>query len=107
MLPQFRTARSPARWLLLCTWPLLANAQSAAPPPAHPTPTPAPQAYVSAFDGYKPYTDEPIHPWVPANATVAHIGGWRSYAKEAATPDPSASGNTPAKAHHQHPEAPK
>ena len=50
-------------------------------------------AGTSAFDGYKPYTDEPIGNWKAANENVAQIGGWREYAKQAQQPD-----NTPAPA---------
>lgn len=44
----------------------------------------------SAFEGYKPYTDEPMGNWKAANDNVAKIGGWREYAKQAQQPD-----NTP------------
>ena len=51
---------------------LLAGAAAAAePPPA------------SAFDGYRPYADQPVAPWARSNATVGRIGGWRAYAREA------------------------
>jgi hypothetical protein len=48
----------------------VAHAQTAAPP-------------ASAFESYKPYTDEPIGNWKSANDTAARIGGWREYAKQA------------------------
>ena len=51
--------------LLTCA----AHAQTAAPP-------------ASAFESYKPYTDEPIGNWKSANDTAARIGGWREYAKQ-------------------------
>jgi len=60
---------------LLAVWAstvLLASAthaQTAAPP-------------ASAFESYKPYTDEPIGNWKSANDTAARIGGWREYAKQ-------------------------
>ena len=47
----------------------------------------------SVFDGYKPYTDEPLGNWKAANDNVAQIGGWREYAKQAQQPD-----NVPASA---------
>lgn len=58
-------------------------------------PSAAPSA--SAFESYKPYTDEPIGNWKAANEGVARIGGWREYAKQAqgmdskqeATPTPA------------------
>lgn len=37
----------------------------------------------SAFDGYKPYANEPVSDWKAANDTVANIGGWREYARQA------------------------
>ena len=54
-----------------------AHAQTAAPP-------------ASAFESYKPYTDEHIGNWKTANDTTARIGGWREYARQAQQPD-----NTP------------
>ena len=47
--------------------------------------------YRSAFDGYKPYTDDKLLNWKGANDTAGHIGGWRAYAKEARQLDTSAS----------------
>ena len=43
--------------------------------------------YRSAFDGYKPYTDDKLLNWKDANDTTGRIGGWRVYAKEAQQPD--------------------
>ncbi len=51
-----------------------------------------PAGFQSAFEGYKPYTDEKTGNWVEANDTVGKIGGWRVYAKEARQPD-AAAGN--------------
>ncbi|MBC7648425.1 MAG: hypothetical protein H7197_04820 [Vitreoscilla sp.] len=48
----------------------VAHAQTAAPP-------------ASAFESYKPYTDEPIGNWKTADDTTARIGGWREYARQA------------------------
>jgi len=73
-----------------------------------PTPTPpaaprtnaaVPTAFQSVLEGYKPYTDEEIVNWKAANDTVAQIGGWRAYAKEAAQSSPAqdAKPATPAK----------
>lgn len=42
----------------------------------------APASYPSAFDGYTPFTDEPVGNWAAANHNVARIGGWREYAKQ-------------------------
>ena len=65
-----------------------AASQASFPAPA--TPTPASEKSVarpSAFDGYKPYTDESLGNWKAANDNVAQIGGWREYAKQAQQPD--------------------
>jgi hypothetical protein len=43
--------------------------------------------YQSAFGGYRAYTDEPVANWKAANDTVASIGGWREYAKQAQSED--------------------
>ena len=59
------------------------------------------QAYRSALDGYQPYTDDKVVPWKEANDTVGKIGGWRSYAKEAAAPATPAA-NNPHASHGKH-----
>jgi hypothetical protein len=59
-------------------------------PPAAPrTSAAAPTTFKSSLEGYKPYTDEEIVNWKAANDTVAQIGGWRAYAKEAAQTSPA------------------
>jgi hypothetical protein len=45
------------------------------------------EPYQSAFGGYRPYTEEPVANWKAANDTVANIGGWREYAKQAQADD--------------------
>jgi hypothetical protein len=42
-----------------------------------------PEPIKSAFDGYRPYTDEAVANWKAANENVARIGGWREYARQA------------------------
>lgn len=82
---------------VLCLPPLAAVAQAgghAGHPPATPAAAtttaagaPSPQAastYRSAFDGYRRFTDEPVKSWKDANDNVGRIGGWKTYAKEAA-----------------------
>ena len=59
--------------------------------------------YRSAFEGYRPHTDQPVGSWQKANDLVGRIGGWRAYAREGqgeAQPAPSSptSPNSPAKA---------
>jgi len=69
------------------------------PPAAQRTNAATPTAFKSVLEGYKPYTDEEIVNWKAANDTVAQIGGWRAYAKEAAQTSPAqgAEPATPAK----------
>lgn len=78
----------------------------AAPPPVNlqaPADT-GPTAYRSALEGYQAYTDEKMLDWTEANNTVARIGGWRAYAREASQsqapadstqPDPGAAPTKP------------
>ena len=51
--------------------PASANSSAAEPPP-----------FRTAFEDYKPYTDEKIQGWKQANDNVGQIGGWREYARE-------------------------
>ena len=76
---------------------------------AQPQPQAQPPAYSSAFEGYQPYTEQPVAPWRAANDNVGRIGGWRAYAREAqqgaapAAPAAAASSPRPAPAGgHQH-----
>jgi len=41
--------------------------------------------FQSALQDYQPFSDEKPVPWKEANETVRQIGGWRAYAKEAAS----------------------
>jgi hypothetical protein len=83
---------------LLAVFAAAAAAQTAAPPSA---PTRAadptnPQAQVpaalhmSAFAGYRRHAEPAPTAWKEANDTVTRIGGWRTYAREAAAPAASA-----------------
>ena len=60
--------------------PLASPSASAAPTSVSALPNAT--AASSAFDGYKPYTDEPVGNWKAVNDTVGKIGGWREYAKQ-------------------------
>ena len=93
----------PAVWLVsIFSLSTIAAAQTA----VSATPVPEPQqatlapVYRSAFEGYKPFTDEKIVNWKEANDTTGRIGGWRVYAKEASQPggvsQPPASATQPA-----------
>ena len=65
-----------------------AASQASFPAPATPAAAPEKSGVgPSAFEGYKPYIDEPIGNWKAANENVAQIGGWREYAKQAQQPD--------------------
>ena len=50
------------------------------------TPAPSSPVYVSSFDGYRRFADQPVDSWAAANARVRQIGGWRAYARESQTP---------------------
>ena len=48
--------------------------------------------YVSVMAQYQAYAEQAPTPWPQANATVQGIGGWRAYAREAASPTPAPPG---------------
>ena len=80
----------PAVWLVPI---FFLSGTVAAQTPAPVPPAPAPEAtpastltYRSAFEGYKPYTDDKLLNWRQANDTTGRVGGWRAYAKEARQP---------------------
>lgn len=50
-------------------------AKAAAKPAQAAAPTPATRSYGSAFEGYRPFTDEPLKDWRRANAEVRDAGG--------------------------------
>ncbi|MBK5106040.1 MAG: hypothetical protein JJE42_17470 [Burkholderiales bacterium] len=43
--------------------------------------------HASSLAHYRKLTEEPVISWREANETVSRIGGWRTYAREAAAPD--------------------
>jgi len=96
----------PGRLALLAIslWATAAHAQTApvAPMPQEKAPTSqaASVPFQSAFDGYKPYTDEKTGNWKDANDLTARIGGWRAYAKEAAQTEPDPNAGQAAQAGH-------
>jgi hypothetical protein len=72
-----------------------ADAQTPAAPPRVNDPTNAQAAvprsvHTSAFAGYRRQTEPTPIGWKDANDTVNRIGGWRTYAREAAEPSPPA-----------------
>jgi hypothetical protein len=52
----------------------------------------APPAYRSAYEGYRPYVEEPAAPWRAVNDTVGRVGGHVGVlrAEEASAPPPPA-----------------
>ena len=46
--------------------------------------------YESAFERYRPHADQKLRAWKDSNDNVGRIGGWRSYAREAAQGEPAA-----------------
>ena len=79
---------APIALLAVSVWATQAIAQTSATVSAKPVSAAtsagvAPPPYRSALESYRAYTDEKIVNWKDANATVARIGGWREYAKEA------------------------
>lgn len=91
------------RWLVraaLCTSAFAAQAQGAASPAApasRPNPLDAKASvpalnYSSPFARYRAFSDDKPMSWREANDTVARIGGWRAYAREAQQPEATPSG---------------
>lgn len=46
--------------------------------------------YRSALSTYRPYAEQAVGSWREANETVNRVGGWRTYAREAREPQPTA-----------------
>ena len=97
-----------AATLLAPAGPALAQASSAAsasktsPPATAASAAPAsgtsnPLTYRSAFDGYRPFSDQPTVSWREANDLVGCIGGWQAYAREGQG-GAAAEGSSPASA---------
>ena len=61
----------------------------------------APPAYRSAFEGYRPYVEEPLAPWREVNDTVGRVGGHVGVLRadeSSAPPPPATPGVAPAPA---------
>jgi hypothetical protein len=83
----------PAAWLVVTT-AAQAGHQAPAAPDTPPNPLDAraavPRAvHESAFRLYRGHADVTLTPWKEANDNVGRIGGWRSYAREAAQAEAS------------------
>jgi hypothetical protein len=65
---------------------------------------PATLEYKAAISNFQPYTDQSVQSWREANEQVQRIGGWRTYAKEAASKETShkQSGDAASDAHSGH-----
>jgi hypothetical protein len=90
---------------LMATGPLVTLAQTtpSVPAPGASAPTAKPAPYRSAFEGYRRFEDQRIQSWREANDNVGRIGGWQTYAREAAGEGASP---TPAGEHSQNKPAP-
>ena len=66
------------------------------PDPLDPKANVPPLAYQSSFTQYHPLGDARPIAWREANDTVARIGGWRVYAREAQQPEPAPPAKAPA-----------
>ena len=63
------------------------SARAVRPDPLDPKASVPALAYESSFSQYRRLGDEKPVSWREANDTVARIGGWRVYAREAQQPD--------------------
>lgn len=75
-----------------------APARPAAPDPLDAQARTPPLQHRSTFEGYRRHADDPPARWRDANDAVARIGGWRSYAREAAAAAKAAPTAPPASA---------
>ncbi len=79
-----------------------AGSAPAAPDPLDPRAPVPPATPRSAFVASRPLADQPAPGnWPEANERVARVGGWRTYAREAAAPVASPA-SAPASAAHRH-----
>lgn len=98
-MPRFTSCRRLLPGLLAA----IAAPLTAQPAPRSPDPldaaTAVPRvAYESSLRDYKPLAEQRVGSWKDANDTVTRIGGWRTYAREAAQgaqPTPPAGSTTP------------
>ena len=117
MISNLLRLRPPRAWpIFLCSILLAAQASaqstrsSARPDPLDPKASVPALRYESAITSARRPKDEPPLSWREANDTVARIGGWRVYAREAQQADAPAAtapaakppGTKPADTTHQH-----
>ncbi len=93
-----RLARGLLPAVLLISAAIAGAADSAGPPhPAKAEPLDAraavpPAVHRSVLERYRPQRELTLRSWKEANDEVARIGGWRVYAREAASPETEAVG---------------
>lgn len=75
----------------LPSMPAMAQAAALRPDPLDARAAVPPATYASPRPAYRRAGDVPLGAWREVNDQVARIGGWRAYAREAATPVPAAS----------------
>ena len=76
---------------LLSSLTLAATGFAQTPAPSNSATKPGAVPVRSAFDGYQTYDEEALSNWKAANENVARIGGWREYARQAQSEDPTPS----------------
>ena len=87
---------------VLAGFMLTAAAQTVRPDPSDARATVPPVAYTSTFSGYARVGDGKPVTWREANDTVARIGGWRVYSREAQAPEVATPAPTEANKHIGH-----
>ncbi len=65
-------------------------------------PLPSELRYTSSLTNYKGYTDQAVQSWRGANDRVGQVGGWRAYAKEISTSQPTSEAPTSPDPHATH-----
>jgi len=80
------------------------SAQAVTPsqPPTPESRLPTKLQYKSAIGSYQAYVDQEVLSWREANDRVGRIGGWRAYAKEISTGQPTSEEPTSPDAHAPH-----
>lgn len=79
---------------LVAAQPLVA-ARPAASAASAAAPNNSTSSYRSAFEGYRPFTEQPVTSWRAANDQVGQIGGWQAYAREGQGGAPAGNASAP------------
>lgn len=80
---------SAVPWLLFLAATAAAQPAAVRPDPADPQADVPPLRHETVFRHYRRTADAARIDWKQANETVARIGGWRAYAREAAAAPPA------------------